>query len=283
MHPDAGILSVTPIGVIRTPFQERSTAPRQGTAGTAGSLVLFPRSGFEHAISDLDSWTCLWVLYWFHKNEGWRPRVLPPRSETRRGVFATRSPHRPNPIGLSAVRLVRVEGLTLHVLGVDMLDGSPLLDIKPYVPYADILPDAGHGWLDEDERASAAGAASAGPVGPVADPRERFAVYWEPLAERQAAWLASRHGIDLVGPVDAILSAGPTPHPYRRIRREVGGQGFRLAFKEWRIRFTVEARRVRVVSVHTGYRPGQLVDESNRELAPHRELEALARGPAHEM
>src|SRR6185295_10704904 len=80
------------------------------------------------------------------------PKVLPPRSVTgRKGVFATRSPHRPNPIGLSVVRLERIEGLTLHILDSDMLDGTPVLDIKPYVAYTDSHPDAGNGWLDDAE------------------------------------------------------------------------------------------------------------------------------------
>ena len=84
------------------------------------------------------------MLFWFDRNEGWRPKVLPPRSRSgRKGVFATRSPHRPNPLGLSAVRLERVDGLTLHVSDVDMLDGTPVLDIKPYVAYTDAIADAG--------------------------------------------------------------------------------------------------------------------------------------------
>ena len=76
--------------------------------------------------------------------------MRPPRgARVRRGLFATRSPDRPNPIGLSAVQLVRVDGLRLHVRGVDLLDGTPILDIKPYVPYADAFPDARAGWIDE--------------------------------------------------------------------------------------------------------------------------------------
>ena len=76
----------------------------------------------------------IWVLFWFHLNEGWRPKVQPPRSTTgRKGLFSTRSPHRPNPLGLSALRLERVEGLTVHVRGADLVDGTPVLDIKPYM------------------------------------------------------------------------------------------------------------------------------------------------------
>src|SRR6202041_972769 len=106
---------------------------------------------FEPALSDVEGWEYLWVVYWFHLNSDWHPKVLPPRSKVKRGVFATRSPHRPCPIGLSAVRLVRVEGLSVHVEGVDMLDGSPVLDLKPYVAAADAIAEAGSGWLADKD------------------------------------------------------------------------------------------------------------------------------------
>lgn len=91
----------------------------------------------------------MWIVSWLHLNKHWNPTVVPPRGpRVRRGVLATRAPHRPNQIGLSALRLVGVEGHRLHVEGLDLLDGTPVLDIKPYIPYADAFPDARSGWLD---------------------------------------------------------------------------------------------------------------------------------------
>jgi tRNA-Thr(GGU) m(6)t(6)A37 methyltransferase TsaA len=248
-------LTITPIGVIRTPYKERVRAPRQTVLArdVAGELILEPGSDFEHALEDVDGWEYLWVLYWFHDNRGWRPKVLPPRSNKRRGVFSTRSPHRPNPVGLSVVRLERVEGLTVHVRGVDMLDGSPLIDIKPYLAYADALPGARGGWL--------AGDASL-------DPAPGFEVVWAPRAAEQATWLRASCSFDLVSPVEATLRLGPRPHPYRRIR--VDGDALRLAVKDWRVRFRVEDRRVTVESIHTGYSPRQLALESDAAIEPHR-------------
>src|SRR4029078_3806186 len=101
---------------------------------------------FDHipviALGGLEAFGHIWVISWLHLNTSWNPTVIPPRGpKVRRGVLATRAPHRPNPIGLSALKLVRVQGRVLHVLGLDLLDGTPVLDVKPYVPYADAFPD----------------------------------------------------------------------------------------------------------------------------------------------
>jgi tRNA-Thr(GGU) m(6)t(6)A37 methyltransferase TsaA len=229
-----------PIGVVRTPFTERREAPRQPyAAGEApGTIELLPDRRYEDALRDLDQWTHLWLVYWFHLNAHWRPTVLPPRSRHgRRGVFATRAPHRPNPIGLSVLRIVRVDGLRVEVLGVDMIDGSPVLDIKPYVPFADAVPAAGSGWI-------------------AADPEPAWDVAWSDLALAQLAWLDER-AVALREPITAALALGPQPHAYRRIRRD-GPRGA-LSLKDWRVEFTVDARALRVERIASGYRPAQLV------------------------
>src|SRR5215510_10989946 len=117
-------LTLQPIGVVHSPFVERRQAPRQSAAAqdVRGTIELLPGHGFEHALADIERWSHLWVIFWFHLNEGWKPKVLPPRSQRRRGLFATRSPHRPNPLGLSVVKLERVLGLTLEVSALDILD-----------------------------------------------------------------------------------------------------------------------------------------------------------------
>ena len=132
---------------MHTGFAAKDEAPRQAVVDGAEAVIeLFPGRNLEHAIEDLAGWERIWVIFWFHLNPGWRPKVLPPRSTSgRKGVLATRSPHRPNPLGLSAVRLLRIEGLNLHVQGVDMIDGTPVLDIKPYVPYSDAFAQSGSG------------------------------------------------------------------------------------------------------------------------------------------
>ena len=247
--------SLRPIGIAHTPFVEKREAPRQPVAalGVRGQVELFPNENFEHALEDLGGFSHIWLLFWFHQNELWRPKVLPPRSTRKRGVFSTRSPHRPNPIGLSLVELERIDGLTLHVRNLDILNGSPVLDIKPYVPYADSAHGAKSGWL--------------GPDGANADPDPAHEVSFEELAARQLGFLVQEFELDLATEIRKVLELGPQPHPYRRIRRTP--QGYRLALKEWRADFKVEGRSVTVTRVTTGYRPEQLTDESP-ELQAHR-------------
>ena len=144
-----------PIGILRSPYSRRIDAPHQSTVVEGTETGEFATATLElldwldeKVIQDLSGFDRLWLIFAFHLSEGWKSCVKPPRGGPKRGVLATRSPHRPNSIGLSAVELVAIEGRTLHLRGVDLLDGTPVLDIKPYVPYADAFPDAKAGWID---------------------------------------------------------------------------------------------------------------------------------------
>ncbi|HHO51309.1 MAG TPA: tRNA (N6-threonylcarbamoyladenosine(37)-N6)-methyltransferase TrmO [Deltaproteobacteria bacterium] len=143
------------IGWVRSPFTERHGTPRQpglSSAREAGvveaTVQLDPKWVHPDALQDLASFDHVWLISWLHLNgRRRRPLVRPPRGGPRRGVLATRAPHRPNPIGLSAVRLVSVHHLELKVLGIDLLDRTPVLDIKPYIPDFDAIEGASRGWL----------------------------------------------------------------------------------------------------------------------------------------
>ncbi len=144
-------VSLTPIGVVHSPYQERFATPRQpayAVDDVQATIELNKGNNFEQALQDLDTFSHIWVIYWMHLNQGWNPLVKPPRDkENKHGVFSTRAPHRPNSIGLSVVPLKSVQGRTLHILNHDMLDGSPVLDIKPYIKEADMMTAANDGWI----------------------------------------------------------------------------------------------------------------------------------------
>jgi tRNA-Thr(GGU) m(6)t(6)A37 methyltransferase TsaA len=145
-------VTFTPIGVVRTPFAEHAGMPIQTVAasGVRGTVELDP--AYADALADLDGFTHLHLLTHMHRTGGVSLRVTPYLDTVPRGVFATRSPRRPNPIGLSLVRLVRIEGPVLHVEELDLLDGTPLLDIKPYVPPFDDRAGARYGWFEQRAR-----------------------------------------------------------------------------------------------------------------------------------
>jgi tRNA-Thr(GGU) m(6)t(6)A37 methyltransferase TsaA len=138
-----------PIGIIHTPFKNKAEAPIQPrfSGGKKGTVEVFSR--FEEGLADLDGFSHVILIYHLHLSEGYSLRVKPYLDDTLRGLFATRAPRRPNPLGLSVVRLEKIEKNILYVANVDMVDGSPLLDIKPYVPEFDKTEKIEIGWLRE--------------------------------------------------------------------------------------------------------------------------------------
>ena len=152
-QPLRGPFTVQPIGWVSSPYQRRFGTPQQASAVDSARdaiLVLDPQLIPPEALRDLNGIERVWVVSLLHQSGTWGPLVRPPRgARVRRSLFATRSPDRPNPLGLSAVELVRVDGTNLHVRGIDLLDGTPILDLKPYVPYADAFPNSRAGWIDE--------------------------------------------------------------------------------------------------------------------------------------
>lgn len=155
MHsPKTNIMKIEyqQIGVIHSPFQEVEGMPIQptGARGVQGTVEIFPE--FSQGLQDLDGFSHIILLYHFHRSDEFTLLVTPFMDSVQRGVFATRAPKRPNPIGLSIVQLNKVHNQTLHIENVDILDGTPLLDIKPYVPEFDHHMVDRIGWLEQANR-----------------------------------------------------------------------------------------------------------------------------------
>ena len=153
-------MEINPIAHIKTDFSTKFGIPRQSGLVTEleASIIFEPEYRKEEAFRGLDEYSHIWLIWLFSESvrDGWSPTVRPPRlgGNIKKGVFATRSPFRPNPIGLSSVKLVDVEwdaryGPILHIKGADLMDGTPILDIKPYLPHVDSHPEAEGGFSDQ--------------------------------------------------------------------------------------------------------------------------------------
>ena len=146
------MIEMKSIGIIHTPWKQTAGMPIQpaGAVGVSGTIDVFKE--YQPGLSDLDGFSHIILLYIFHKSVGFDLQVVPFLDSEQRGLFSTRAPRRPNPIGLSVVQLERIENGTLYIQNVDMLDGTPLLDIKPYVPEFDSQNEIRTGWLEQTRK-----------------------------------------------------------------------------------------------------------------------------------
>jgi tRNA-Thr(GGU) m(6)t(6)A37 methyltransferase TsaA len=136
------------VGIIHSPFVEAAGTPIQPCYAQGAEGTVLVDEAFAAALDDIEGFERVWLLYWLDRITGFKTHVVPYRDTQEHGLFSTRSPCRPNPIGMSVVRLLRREGRILHVADIDILDGTPLIDIKPYVPNFDAYPGVKAGWFD---------------------------------------------------------------------------------------------------------------------------------------
>lgn len=264
-------LLLRPIGVLRNSRGVKFDAPSQPRDCPQEEAVveLFPERGFERALEDLAGFERIWIVWWFHRNSNWRPMVRPPRGDgKRKGVFATRSPHRPNPLGISVVRLLGIHKLHLLIGANDLLDGTPILDIKPYISSVDSFPCSKAGWLDALE--------------PLHAPQQRYRITLSTRAEEQLRWLSDEWGVEILERATEILSVDPFPHRTRRIKRQRNGT-FRMGCGAWRLWFIVNGNNLTILRIAPGF-PATLRAAPGYEEIPHLEAQSAfaARWPEHD-
>ncbi|MDA3864510.1 MAG: tRNA (N6-threonylcarbamoyladenosine(37)-N6)-methyltransferase TrmO [Deltaproteobacteria bacterium] len=149
MNPEFQPIKFKPVGIIHTPFKERKGMPIQPVGGKGVKAQISIFSEYQAGLKDLEGFSHIYLLFHLHRSDRFELQVFPFLDKEKRGVFATRAPNRPNPIGLSIVKLDRIKKNIIHIENVDMLDGTPLLDIKPYVPeFNDNVPIK-TGWLEK--------------------------------------------------------------------------------------------------------------------------------------
>lgn len=222
------------IGVLSTPFKEKFGVPRQSLmmSEAKGILKLKPHLGFRDALRNLEQFSHIWLVFIFHKslNRPWHPLIETPRVDAApMGVFATRSPHRPSPLGLSAVKLELIDydapgGIEIHVSGLDILDETPVVDIKPYLPYADCIPEANSGWIKSEI--------------------DRHPVSFSPESLEVLQLESLRRGDHLQALIRQMLELDPRPTSQRRTApiSAASAEGMKFAFRvmdldvHWEIR-----------------------------------------------
>ena len=224
-----------PIGYIRSPFKQKFGIPRQPglVSEIKASLELISPYSDPEAVVELDGYSHIWLQFVFHKamREKWQPRVRPPRLGGNRsvGVFASRAPFRPNPIGLSVVKLERVitdtDSVVLELAGTDLLDGTPVLDIKPYIPYVESIPDAVAGFAPSP-------------------PQARLAVRFSQQAESQLA--AREGGGELRQLIIKVLELDPRP-----AYSEEDGRIYAFKLYDFDLRWQIDGDEIVVLELAT--------------------------------
>ena len=229
-------LLIKPIGVLHCLQSFPSEAPRQPTysLSSTGTIELNNHHNFEQALKGLETFTHIWIHFWFHKNSNWSPLIQPPRlNQEKVGLFASRSPHRPNPIGLSCVELIEIQGRKLKIGGHDLLNQTPILDIKPYIPAYDHQPTATNGWLKSESP---------------------YQINWSQIATQKALWLEKKAQISIHGFVESQLQYSPENFRLKRIQKLHEDQ-LLISHRTWRIQFQIhtQLRKIQILNIFSGY------------------------------
>lgn len=258
---DVARFEIEEIGRLHCDERYRFEAPRQGVfAQNRGVIELRNEPRFVEAAADLAGFERIWVVFVFHLNAHWNPKVAPPVIQPpgrRVGVFATRSPHRPNRLGMSCVELEAVEGNRLRIRNFDLLDNTPVVDIKPYIPAADAFPEAAAGWVDEAEFS-------------------RLTVDFSPRALVKNAFVTAHGGPDIVNFCRVQLCYAPCDRKRKRVRK-LESPLWSIGCRTWRAIFSIaemdSGKRIYVSDIESNYAPGELAPEAPDrygDLALHR-------------
>jgi tRNA (adenine37-N6)-methyltransferase len=238
------VATFEPIGYIQCDQRYRYEAPRQGVLrpNNQATIELLEGSRYAEALAGLDGFERIWVIFELHLNENWHPLVQPPHEDApKRGVFATRSPHRPNRIGMSCVRLLGIDGRRLRIAGHDLLDATPVLDLKPYVPYADAFPEAATGWLEDVSV-------------------QRQTVIFEDTAAEQSDWIRQHAGLDCENFAHVQLTQDPADNRRKRIAPGATPGTYVISYRTWRLDYVLAPAQctVRITGIRSGFSPEDL-------------------------
>jgi tRNA-Thr(GGU) m(6)t(6)A37 methyltransferase TsaA len=243
----------TPIGYLKCERCYHEEQPRQGNlSDSKGYIELLKGHNYEQGLKDLEGFSRIWVIYEFHQNKTWRPLANPPRTDGkgRKGVFATRSPYRPNQIGISCVKLVSINKNRVYIADSDLLNNTPVFDIKPYIPEYDSFPDAETGWMKNIIE-------------------DTYEIEYSEIAKEKKDFINS-HNIEIEAVIDAQLGHDVFDKTRNKFIKDE--KGYVLRFKSWRILFEVKEKRVLIKDILSGYSDfsTKLGNDTQEDLVIHR-------------
>ncbi len=228
-----------PIGIFKCEQRDPLESPRQGVLAEKSRGVIELNNDFPlECLRDLSGFERVWLIYDFHLNKTWKPFVRPPRgTDIKRGVLSTRSPYRPNSIGLTCVRLGALNGNQIEVFEHDLLDDTPLLDIKPYLPYADSFSESKMGWIDE---------------------KKPYPVEWTKEAAQRCEWLNKNLNLDISTIVIRQLEFEPTQKKIKRVKAK--DDHYIFSYKTWRFSFYFDEVKISLFKVESGYSSEEMIE-----------------------
>ncbi len=238
-------LVLKPIGFIHSKQIEPYQAGRQPDEVSETATLMLHGENFSQAITDLDGCSHVWIIFGFHHNKNWKPLVQTPRSNRKIGVFATRAPYRPNPLGLSCVQLLKINDLEIHLGPNDLLDGTPVYDIKPYLAEADSISNTHVRWLNDSTH-------------------PKMKINFSPLALEELDFLEINNVNQLKSFIKHQLEFDPTNANKKRV--EKNNHVWTLAYRTWRIDFILTDTTVGILSIRSGYTESELRDPTDTYL-----------------
>ena len=236
----------SPIGNIESAAKYRYELPRQPIFSASGAFLRWNKKIFSECAADLQGFDRIWLIWVFDRNEKQnfrtKARVPVPAEKDTYSVFATRSPYRPNPIGISAVELIEItpEGLLLGAC--DLLDGTAVLDVKPYIPEVDAFPDSKAGWRDNIDK-------------------NKNIINWSDTSVKQADFILKNGNFDLRNFSDVQLSYRPTDNTRKRVEKCNNSENYILHFRTWKITFSYDEANsiVNIIEISSNYSEADLV------------------------
>ncbi|PID28740.1 MAG: tRNA (N6-threonylcarbamoyladenosine(37)-N6)-methyltransferase TrmO [Candidatus Cloacimonadota bacterium] len=235
----------TPIGSLISNDKDKADLPRQPIFSNSKAVIRLNKGcNFEEGLKDLEGFERLWVIFHFDKNSSWKPLVDPPINcdGKKKGVFSTRSPYRPNGIGISVVNILKIDGLDIHIEKSDMIDGTPILDIKPYIPRSDSFPQSRFGWVESAES-------------------NKFTIKFTGDVESKIAFLEKR-GIFLKNRIFTQLEYDPFNSKKKRVERS--GSQYILKIGTWRVCFGNIEKEIFISDIGSGYTKSEICDDSDK-------------------